>query len=337
MTQAPPATTDALRRALPTTENREIAVRDVQFGFGTHVILFFMRWLLRPWLARQLRGSPERIAKVQIAMASRVCKNSSGLPLEYDVVGKVPGHVLGALKETHKPVILWLHGGAFILPAVPEVHVHIVSKMCRDLGAVGFLPDYRLTPFNKFPAALDDCENAYRALLELGFDPQRIVLAGESAGGNLVLGVLQRIRRHGLPMPACAIPVSPAGDMGRVHAPPSRVLRASRDPILPIAALAQVAEMYAGDWDAGDPELSPLYADCKGFPPLFLLASNNEILLDDTVLFARRAIAAGVNTRFDIWPLLPHAFPLFERVFPKAKMAREDMVAFMRQHLKPSP
>lgn len=326
-------TSDPLRKALPTTEAREIAVRDVHFGFGTHVILFLMRWILRPWLARALSGSPERIAKIQIQMASRLCKDSSGLPLDYDVVGKVPGHVLGAIQDTHKPVILWLHGGAFILPAVPEVHVHIVSKMCRDLDAVGFLPDYRLTPFNKFPAALNDCENAYRALLDLGFPANRIVLAGESAGGNLVLGVLQRIRKAGLPMPACAIPVSPASDLGRTHAPPSRVLRATSDPILPISALASVAEMYVGDWDASDPEVSPLYADCTGFPPLFLLASNHEILLDDTVLFARRAIAAGVPTRFDIWPLLPHAFPLFERVFPKAKLAREDMVAFMRQSI----
>ena len=328
-----PKTSDTLRQALPTTEAREIAVRDVQFGFGTHLILFLMRRLLRPWLARALRGSPERIAKIQIQMASRLCKDSSGLPLDYDVVGKVPGHVLGSLKDTHKPVILWLHGGAFILPAVPEVHVHIVSKMCRDLNAVGFLPDYRLTPFNRFPAALDDCENAYRALLDIGFSASRIVLAGESAGGNLVLGVLQRLRKAGLPMPACAIPVSPATEMGRTHAPPSRVLRAQRDPILPISALAQVAEMYVGDWDAADPEISPLYADCTGFPPLFLLASNNEILLDDTVLFARRAMAAGVATRIDIWPLLPHAFPLFERVFPKAKLARQEMVEFMRQHV----
>lgn len=325
---------DSLRAALPTAEAHEIMVRDIRFGFGTHFILFLMRWLLRPWLARVLRGSPERIAKIQIQLASRICKNSSGLALDYDIVGKVPGHVLGSLKDSHKPVILWLHGGAFILPAVPEVHVHIVSKMCRDLDAVGFLPDYRLTPFNKFPAALDDCENAYRALLDLGFAASRIVLAGESAGGNLVLGVLQRIRKAGLAMPACAIPVSPAGEMGRVHAPPSRVLRAKRDPILPISALAKVAEMYVGDWDASDPEISPLYADCSGFPPLFLLASNNEILLDDTVLLARRAIAAGVTTRIDIWPLLPHAFPLFERVFPKAKLARQDMVAFMRLHVK---
>jgi len=77
--------------------------------------------------------------------------------------------------------------------------VWVMARMCRDLDAVGFMVDYRLAPFNKFPAALDDCERAYRALLELGFKPERIAIAGESAGGNLTLGVLQRIRKAGLP------------------------------------------------------------------------------------------------------------------------------------------
>src|SRR3546814_1180361 len=110
-------------------------------------------------------------------------------------------------------------------------------------------------------------------------------------------------------MPACAMPVSPATELGRIHAPPSRTLRMKTDPILPIVELQRVDELYAGGHDASDPELSPLYADCRGFPPMYLLASDSEVLLDDTVLFARRAKAAGVDVRFEIWPVLPHAFP----------------------------
>src|SRR3546814_5884345 len=88
------------------------------------------------------------------------------------------------------------------------MQVRMVDRLCRELDAVGFVPDYRLAPFNRFPAALDDCERAYKAVLDLGFAPSRIVLAGESAGGNLVLGLLQQIRKRGWPMPACAMPVS---------------------------------------------------------------------------------------------------------------------------------
>ena len=321
------------RRRLPTSDERVPALKVVAIGWRSRLITWLMRHLLRPWLAWAVHGSSQRIARVQLLMASRVCRHTFGLPLDYCVVGRVPGHVVGKLTDTAKTAILYIHGGAFILPAVPEVHVTMVAHLCRDLDAVGFVVDYRLAPFNKFPAALDDCERAYRALLELGFSAQRIAIAGESAGGALLLGLLQRIRKAGLPMPACAVPISPVTEMGRLHAPPSRALKRRSDPLLPIVALQKVDEMYAGDWDASDPELSPLYADLTGFPPLYLLASDSEVLLDDTVLLARRAREAGVPTKLEVWPILPHAFPLFERFMPEVRAAREDIVAFMREHL----
>lgn len=324
------------RAGLPTTEAGAPALKDVAIGLRSRLVTWLMRRLLRPWLAWMIRGSYGRIARMQLLVAGQVCRDSSGLAVDYDVVGApgagVPGHVVGRL-DADATVILWLHGGAFVLPAAPDVHVRFVAQLCRALDAVAFLPDYRLAPFNRFPAALDDCERAYRALLDLGVAPRRIVLGGESAGGNLVLGLLQRIRARGWPMPACAVPVSPATELGRVHAPPSRTLRRRRDPVLPIASLQRIDELYAGGQDASNPELSPLYADCRGFPPLYLLASDAEVLLDDTLLFARRARAAGVELRFEVWPVLPHAFPLFGTLFPEVRRAREDIAAFVRARL----
>jgi acetyl esterase/lipase len=316
---------------LPVRAAPAFTLKPVRIGWRTRFIVWLMRIFLKPMLARVAKGSHEYIAKVQLWLAARECKHSYGLPLEYRVVGRVPGHVVGSLGDTHKTAILYLHGGAFIIPAVPEAHVAMLARLCRDLDAVGFMADYRLAPHNKFPAALDDCERAYRALLERGFAPQRIAIAGESAGGALVLGVLQRIRKAGLPMPACAIPISPVTDMGRLHAPPSRTLRRKSDPLLPIAALHRVAELYAGNWDASDPELSPLYADLTGFPPLFLLASDNEVVRDDTVLFAQRAREAGIATKLEIWPILPHAFPIMARWLPEARGALDDIVTFIRE------
>lgn len=321
------------RDPLPTSDVRDIPIKDVHIGWRSRVIVKLFRWFLRPMLARMIRGTPERIAKVQLQLASRHCRETHGLALDYLVLGRVPGHFLGSLTDSGKPLVLWLHGGAFILPAVPDVHVRMIARICAEIGAVGFLPDYRLAPFNRFPAALDDCERAYRSVLELGFKAERIVIGGDSAGGNLCLGLLQRIRKSGLPMPAGVVPVSPVTEMGRIHGPPSRYSKMRRDPLLPIASLQRVDDLYAGDWDASDPELSPLYADCRGFPPMYLLASDGEVLLDDTVLLARRAREAGVDVRMDIWPLLPHAFPLFEPIFPECAQAREDIVSFMRERL----
>jgi len=319
---------------LATAEEAEIRLKPVRISGRSRFIVWLMRRFLRPMLRRMIGGSVERMARTQLFLAARVCRDSSGLPVDYRVIGRVPGHFIGGVHNPQGRVVLWLHGGAFILPAVPDVHVRTVARMCRALDAVGFLPDYRLAPFNKFPAALDDCERAYRGLLDLGYAPERIALGGESAGGNLLLGLLQRIRKAGLPMPCCGVPVSPGTEMGRVHGPPSRTTRMRGDALLPMDALAHVAELYAGGMDTSDPELSPLYADCTGFPPLYLLVSDAEVLLDDTVLFARSAKQYGVDVSFEVWPVLPHAFPLFENWFPEVAQARKDIVAFMGKHLK---
>ncbi|HSW13072.1 MAG TPA: alpha/beta hydrolase [Solimonas sp.] len=325
--------TRIVARAAANDPTLEIVYRDIPIGLRSRMILRFMRMFLKPMLARMVRGDYDRIAKTQLQVASMPCPDTAGLSLEYQIVGRVPGHVFGQIDNTDRPMVLWLHGGAFVLPAAPSVHLVMVAKLCEQLGADGFVPDYRLAPFNRFPAGLDDCERAYQALLDLGHSPKRIVLGGDSAGGNLALGLLQRIRKAGLPMPACVIPVSPVTEMGRVHGPPSRSQLMNQDPLLPMSALQRIDELYAGDWDASDPELSPMYMDCRGLPPMFFLASANEVLLDETIFTARRAHAAGVQTTCHIWPMLPHAFPLFERYFPEVKQARQDIAEFARRHL----
>lgn len=315
-----------------------LELKDVTISRRSRVIIWMLRHILRPWLGWLIRGSRDRIARFQLLTASNTCRNTYGLPLEYRVIGKpdlgVPGHVAGSLSDTHKKAILYIHGGAFILPASPDAQLRMMCKLCRDMDAVGFGVDYRLSPSSKFPAALDDCERAYCALLDLGFPANRIAIIGESAGGNLTLGVLQRIRKKGWAMPACAVPISAAADLGRSHGLPSRISRMKSDPILPASALHHVDVFYSGDHDASDPELSPLFADFRGFPPLYFLASDNEILRDDSVFCAQRAREAGVETKLEVWPTLPHAFPLFAQLFPEANESHRDMVAFMKQYVR---
>ena len=317
---------------------RAYVLKDVRISRRSRFVIWLLRMFLRPWLAWVIRGPLERLARMQLLIVSQPCRDTSGLALEYRVIGQapgaVPGHVLGNLADTRKPAILYLHGGAFVLPAAPDAHARLLGKLCRELDAVGFLVDYRLAPANKFPAALDDCERAYRALLDQGFSAARIVIAGESAGGNLTLAVLQRIRKHGWPMPACAVPISAGTETGRLHGLPSRTSRMKRDALLSISSLHRIAEFYVGNADTSDPELSPLYADLRGFPPLYLIASDAEVLRDDTVLFAQRAREAGVVTQMDIWPVLPHAFPVLEQWLPEAAQARADIVGFVRKYLK---
>jgi acetyl esterase/lipase len=118
-------------------------------------------------------------------------------------------------------------------------------------------------------------------------------------------------------------------ELARSDAPPSRVFNAGRDALLSSSFLQRAVRLYVGNNDASDPEISPLFADYAGFPPLYFLACEREILLDDSVLAAERARDAGVDTKLDVWPVLPHAFLLWESSFVEAPQARRDIVAFI--------
>lgn len=312
-------------------------IKPVQFSLRSRVLLVLLfRWLLKPliWLTAR-NPSIRKMLKVQMQLSWPLPPTSHGLAIDYRILNGVPGPSAGDLADTGKPVLLYLHGGGFILPAAADAHLKFFTRLCKLIDASGFLPDYRLAPLHKYPAALDDCERAYRGLLALGHT--RITLAGESAGGNLVLGLLQRIRKAGLPMPACAVPISAVTEMARGYAPPSRIFNRGKDPMFPWGPLMEILRHYTGDGNGADPELSPLYADYRGFPPLFFLVGETELLLDDSVYAARAAREAGVETRLDVWPLLPHAFPLFANVFPEARQSHDDIAGFMREQLARVP
>nr|AID57598.1 putative esterase [uncultured bacterium] len=300
-----------------------------------------MRWLLKPLLSL-FSLLPRFFAyRTQLFLAGGLRSKAAGQAVDYTSVGGVPCITVGAaMADTgakESKVVLYLHGGAFIMPPMPAAHVGFLARLSRDLGATGLLPDYRLAPMHKYPAALDDCEKAYRGLLAAGYSGKRILLAGESAGGNLVLGLLQRIRRHGLEMPISAVAISPVAEVARVHSPPSRCDKAKVDAMLPVKSFSKMLEYYAGGVDGSDPELSPMLADFTGFPPLYFIVGEDEVLLDDSLICARLAKQAGVETKLDVWPALPHAFPLLEGRFPEAREARSDIVAFFNEQLAKPP
>ena len=207
-------------------------VKAVQIGLRSRLRVQMLRLFFKPLMARMANASPNRITAMQVRAAEGLNNRYSGLPLRYRVVNGVPGPMLGDAKERGGLAILYLHGGGFVFPASPRLQVALLGRLCCELDAVGFMPDYRLAPQHPAPAALDDCERAYRGLLNLGFAAERIVLIGESAGGNLVLGLLQRIRKGGLPMPACAVPISAVTELARAHAPPSRSFNAKHEALI---------------------------------------------------------------------------------------------------------
>jgi epsilon-lactone hydrolase len=224
--------------------------------------------------------------------------------------------------------ILFLHGGGYYFCS-PQTHRSITFGLASRAGADVFSLDYRLAPEHPFPAAIDDAQAAYRGLLAAGRPAASIVIAGDSAGGGLALATLVALRDAGGPLPAGAVLYSPWTDLATTGAS----LRGNdrRDPMFCGDVFARVAPLYLGTASATHPYASPVYADLRGLPPLFLLAGSTETLLDDTLRVAERARAAGVSVECEIGRDLPHVWPIYAPFLPEARRALDDSARFVRR------
>lgn len=189
--------------------------------------------------------------------------------------------------------------------------------------------DYRLAPEHPYPAALDDCNAAYGWLLRQGIEPAQIVLAGDSAGGNLALATMQRLKAEGVPLPACAVLLSPFLDFSLGG---NSVLDNARaDPVFTLAFGIGIRACYAQPRQYLDPGVSPLFGDFASLPPLLFQVGSREMLLDDSMRAAALAQSAGVPTQLEIWERLPHVFQAIA-VLPQARQAAESVLRFISSH-----
>ena len=216
-----------------------------------------------------------------------------------------------------KTVILYLPGGGFISPA-SNMHRKLLGKLVWRSRQHILLVHYRLLPDHPFPAGLEDALAAYRYLLEDGVRPEDIILGGDSAGGTLALSLMMSARDEGLPMPGACFLISPLTDLSFSTA--TRTSNRWKDPLLPSIRKADAYHHYAGERSVDDPLVSPIYGTFEKFPRTFALVSSTETLLDDTLIVARKARSQGVDFEVEIWPSLPHAWPIFS-FLPEADTA----------------
>lgn len=224
-------------------------------------------------------------------------------------------------------VLLYLHGGGFVYGQTP-LHMQMVAYLARSMGLRALLVDYRLAPRHPFPAALDDCFAAYRWLLQQGISASSIALAGDSAGGNLTITTLMKLRDGGLPLPAAAACLSPVTDMSSKgsfsHGRP--------DPLLSPQAVKLYNRSYLAQHDPRDPLISPVFGDWRGLPPLLIHVGEDEILRADAQRAADLARAAGVEARLEIYPRMWHVWQLFLSL-PQAAQSLDDIAGFLKSHL----
>jgi cation diffusion facilitator CzcD-associated flavoprotein CzcO/acetyl esterase/lipase len=265
------------------------------------------------------------IASVRAAFAKPLAA-AQGVRYTPACVGGVPGEWVeaDAPGTGASTTLLYLHGGGFVACSA-RTHRPLTAAFALQ-GLRVFAPDYRLAPEHPFPAAPHDALAVYRAL-RADAPHARIVVAGDSAGGNLTLGLLLTLRDNGEPLPAAAALFSPALDM--TGGSPSIKLNAGHDAMFDPAQLPHLAAAYLAGADPTQPLASPLYGDMAGLPPLLLHVGESEVLRDDSIRLAQKAREAGVTVELQVFPGVAHVWQLV-RQLPESRRSVRAAATFLR-------
>ena len=227
--------------------------------------------------------------------------------------------------------ILHIHGGWFNWGSAKAFR-HLVGHMAARTGVAAFVPDYRLAPEHPFPAASEDVRATYFGLVERGYS--KIAVMGDSAGGNLALGLLVYLSANspsGTVAPVGAVVLSPVTDLALTGA--SWETRASADPYFLRSQAAELVRSYLGGHDPADPLASPLYGKLAGLPPIRVHVGDDEVLLDDSLRYVERAVAAGVDARVDVWEGMPHGFLSGIGTLAASRQALDEIGGFLAGRL----
>ncbi|GAB3211444.1 alpha/beta hydrolase [Nocardia tengchongensis] len=237
----------------------------------------------------------------------------------------------GASKSLRDGAVLYMHGGGFFLCGL-DTHRPVVAAMARRTGMPVVSVEYRQLPKTDINGSVDDCLTAYKWLLAHGVPAERVVFAGDSAGGYMTFATALRARDAGLPVPAGLVGLSPALDLDctekRAH-PNYR-----RDALIPLSALESVVKIGAEVDGRLDPRMSPVNNVLAGLPPALLIIAEDEVLRRDSEVMAQRLAQSGVPATLEIWRGQVHAFPAIFPNMPESRAALAHVARFVRERIE---
>lgn len=202
-------------------------------------------------------------------------------------------------------VIVYAHGGGCVTGSSAS-HRKLAAHLAKAAGTRALIPDYRLAPEHPFPAQIDDLVTVHRWLRNQGYAPEATATAGDSAGGNLSISTVLKLRELGEPLPAAIVVLSPWLDMEVVGE--TMKSNAETDALVSAEVSGMMAGMYLGQTGADDPLANPLHADLAGLPPLFASAGDAETLQDNAEKIVEKAKAAGVDASVELQPGQQHVY-----------------------------
>jgi len=227
-------------------------------------------------------------------------------------------------------VLLSFHGGGYVTGSRFS-HRKLFAHLAKRVGCRALIVDYRRAPEDPHPAQVDDAVAAYRWLLAQGIQPGHVATVGDSAGGSLSMTVVLAARDRGLPLPAAVMPLSPWSDMEATA--PSFETNAKVERLITREMSLSMSALFLGGASPRDPLANPLFADFKGFPPMYIQVGGYEAIVDDSLRVAERARAAGVDCRCEVFPEMQHVFHFMAGRAPEADDGLARLAAWVRPHL----
>lgn len=288
---------------------------------------------------RGTRVAPTRVAgrPAEWVLGPRALAPGAGAPPQpgSEALGAPPAPGAAGAPDPARPVLLYLHGGGYVFGS-PRTHRNLVSRISHVTGLPALSLDYRLPPEATLPAPVEDALGAYRHLLDAGNAAERIVVAGDSAGGNLALALTLHAVEAGLPRPAALVLLSPWADLtmsgASIHG------NAGLDPFIPLLGLRRAARVAAGALDPANWRCSPLFAPeelwRRALPPTHVQVGSTELIRDDGERVARRVAAGGTRTELHVFDRQPHVVPLWNGT-PEARVALLAIGRFTSSALAP--
>lgn len=286
----------------------------------------FVKAMMRPVLAQP----PTAASRAKLEKMARLIWLPTGTKITAGQLGGVPVEWVASPAAGARGFVLYLHGGGYVTGS-PRTHRGLTARLAKAARVCVAVPDYRLAPEHPHPAAVDDAFAAYKGLLDQGIPPNKIIIAGDSAGGGLSLALALRIKAEPLPQPAGLVLLSPFTDI--TFAGASMQSPAQKEWLLTKPWMLDAARHYGGGQDPKTPTLSPLFASLGGLPPIFIQVGSDELLLDDSTRFARVATEQGVPVTLQIWPGMWHVWQLHGGQMPEADRAISAMRDFIHTQL----
>ena len=227
-------------------------------------------------------------------------------------------------------VILYLHGGGYALGSC-NTHRSLVNRIVDKSQVKALLIEYALAPESPFPAGLKDSLLAYEWLIAQGYQAKDIILMGDSAGGGLALSSYLEIKARKLPAPGGLVCLSPWTDLNCNRG--SFAANKNTDMIVHHAVASRLAGNYVGEYDFSHPQISPIYGDFNGCPPILIQASSSEVLFDDSKDLANLLKDQGLPVTFQVWKDMPHVWQIFSDIIPQGREAISNISYFVRHTL----